>query len=142
MHTIPTIEAGFGLFAVAEPAALSTELRGQIGMVEPKTALCDLSTLARLEIDLECGAQAGAEAELAVTHRDGFAGGAEQHRHAVGVTVAEVHVLRADVLGALVPVVVRVVGLARNEPSQELGEVLDEAVSNSLIRTQHVVWGE
>src|SRR6185436_14103009 len=68
-----------------------------------------------------------AEAELAVTHRYGFSGGAEQHRHAVRVTVAEVHVLRADVLGALVPVVVRVIGLARNEPSQELGEVLDEA---------------
>jgi hypothetical protein len=26
----PTIEAGFGLFAVAEPAALSTELRGRL----------------------------------------------------------------------------------------------------------------
>src|SRR6266576_1940523 len=40
--------------------------------------------------------------------------------------VPEVHVLRADVLGALVPVVVGVVGLARDKPAEELGKVLDE----------------
>src|SRR5439155_9447532 len=68
-----------------------------------------------------------AEAELAVAHRDGLTGGSEQHRHAVGVPVAEVHVLRADVLGALVPVVMRVIGLSGNEALQQLAEVLDES---------------
>src|ERR671930_501742 len=69
----------------------------------------------------------GPEAELAVPHRNGLAGGAEQHRHAVRVPVPEVHVLGADVLGAAVPVVVRVVVVARHEPLQEGGEVVEEA---------------
>src|SRR5437773_6029042 len=69
----------------------------------------------------------GAEAELAVAHRDRLARRPEQHRHAVRVPVAEVHVLRADVLGAAVPVVVRVVGLARHEPLEHVREVLEEA---------------
>ena len=56
-----------------------------------------------------------AEAELAVAHRDRLAGRAEQHRHAVRVAVAELHVLLADVLGAAIPVVVRVVVLGRHE---------------------------
>ena len=46
----------------------------------------------------------------------------------MGVAVAEVHVLGADVLGATVPVVVGVVRLARYETEQELGEVLEEAL--------------
>src|SRR4051794_13485792 len=49
-----------------------------------------------------------AEAESAVANGPRFARRAKQHRHAVRVPIAEVHVLRADVLGALVPVVVRV----------------------------------
>jgi hypothetical protein len=45
----------------------------------------------------------------------------------VGVPVAEVHVLRADVLGAPVPVVVSVVVvLARDEPLEQVGEVFEE----------------
>jgi len=48
----------------------------------------------------------------------------------------------ADVLGPPVPVVVRVVALARHEAAKQLGEVLEEAVSNSFTRTQHVVCGE
>src|SRR5262249_1818311 len=37
------------------------------------------------------------------------------------------HVLGADVLGAAVPVVVRVVALARHEPLEQSAEVLEEA---------------
>src|SRR4029079_19181591 len=69
----------------------------------------------------------GTELERACPERTRLAGLPEQHRHAVRVAVAEVHVLGADVLGAAVPVVVRVVGLARDEAQQELGEVLQEA---------------
>ena len=70
----------------------------------------------------------GAEAELAVAHRDRLARGAEEHRHAVRVPVADLHVLRADVLGAAVPVVVRVVvALGRDEPAEQRREVLEEA---------------
>src|SRR5205085_4840371 len=67
------------------------------------------------------------ERELAVAHGDRLAGRSEQHRHAVRVAVADVHVLWADVLGPAVPIVVRVVRLARDEPPQQLGEVLQEA---------------
>src|SRR5581483_9104433 len=70
----------------------------------------------------------GAELELALANRDRLAGRAEQHRHAVGVAVPEVHVLGADVLGGSRPVVVRVVGLARDEAEEQLGEVLEEAL--------------
>src|SRR5689334_23823257 len=70
----------------------------------------------------------GAEAELAVAHRDRLAGRAEQHRHAVRVSVPDGHVLLADVLGAPVPVVVRVVLVARDEALQKGGEVLEEPV--------------
>src|SRR3954462_2440627 len=66
----------------------------------------------------------GAELQLAVAHGNGLAGRAEEHRHAVRVAVALIHVLGADVLGAAVPVIVRVVALARDEPAQEFGEVL------------------
>ena len=45
----------------------------------------------------------------------------------MGVAVPEVHVLGTDILGPLVPVVVRVVRLSRHEALQELAEVLDEA---------------
>src|SRR5688500_10717222 len=45
----------------------------------------------------------------------------------MGVAVPELHVLRADVLGAAVPVVVRVVLLARDEAAQHADEVLEEA---------------
>src|SRR5207248_3519006 len=69
----------------------------------------------------------GAEAELAVAYRDRLAGRPEQHRHAVSMAVAEVHVLGADVLGAPVPVVVRVVALARDEALEQAREVLEEA---------------
>src|SRR5215203_1888780 len=71
----------------------------------------------------------GPQAELALTHGDRLAGGAEQHRHAVRVAVPDVHVLLADVLGASVPVVVRVIVLAAvwHEPLEEGGEVLEEA---------------
>src|SRR5947209_3323538 len=69
----------------------------------------------------------GAEAELALADRDRLAGAAEQHGHAVGVAVPEVHVLGADVLGAAIPVVVCVVRLGRNEPLEQAGEVLQEA---------------
>lgn len=43
------------------------------------------------------------------------------------VAIALIHVLGADVLGAAVPVVVRVVGVVRDEPLQQLAEVLEEA---------------
>src|SRR5919197_1738206 len=69
----------------------------------------------------------GPEAELAVPHRNGLAGGPAQHRPAVRVPVPEVHVLGADVLGAAGPGVVRVVGLARHEPLEQVREVLEEA---------------
>src|SRR5437588_24452 len=69
----------------------------------------------------------GPEGQLALAHGDRLAGGAEQHRHAVRVSVADVHVLRTDVLRALVPIVVRVISLDRYEPSQQLREVLEEA---------------
>src|SRR6266403_3403072 len=69
----------------------------------------------------------GAELELALAHRHRLAGGAEQHRHAVRVAVALLHVLGADVLGAPVEVVVGVVALGRHEPAEELREVLEEA---------------
>src|SRR5687767_7636755 len=65
-----------------------------------------------------------AERELALAHRDRLAGGAQEHRHAVRVAVSELHVLGADVLRAAVPVVVRVVALARHEAGQQPGEVL------------------
>ena len=44
------------------------------------------------------------------------------------MAVPDGHVLGADVLGALVPIVVRVIGLARHEALQQLGEVLEEPV--------------
>src|SRR5439155_27090348 len=69
----------------------------------------------------------GAELELALSHRHRLAGGAEQHRHAVRVAVALLHVLGADVLGAAVEVVVRVVALGGYELLQELREVFEEA---------------
>src|SRR5262245_39425164 len=69
----------------------------------------------------------GAELELAVPDRDRLACSAEQHRHAVRMAVPLIHVLGADVLGAAVPVVVRVVALPWDEPEQHLGEVLEEA---------------
>src|SRR5207302_9720422 len=67
------------------------------------------------------------ELELAVPHGHGLAGGAEEHRHAVRVAIALIHVLGADVLGAPVPVVVRVVALARHQPAEKVAEVLEEA---------------
>src|SRR6266511_2133126 len=78
-----------------------------------------------VELD-EHHALPGTEEELAVADRHGLAGGPKQHRHAVGVSVTEVHVLGADVLCALVPVVMRVVSLAGDEAAEQLGEVLDE----------------
>src|SRR5262245_25983999 len=69
----------------------------------------------------------GAEAEFAVADGYRLAGRPEEHRHAVGVTVAKLHVLGADVLGAPVPVVVRVVLLARHDSTQHAHEVLEEA---------------
>src|SRR3954471_9549819 len=89
----------------------------------------------------------GAEAELAVAHRNRLAGGPEQHRHAVRVPVAEVHVLFADVLGASVPVVVRVVGLARHEALEHVREVLQETAlelvhSNAAGRVRRVHAGD
>ena len=68
-----------------------------------------------------------AEAELPFAHGDRLAGRAEEHGHAVGVAVADLHILLADVLGAPVPVVVRVVVLGRDESLQENREVLEEA---------------
>ena len=68
-----------------------------------------------------------AEAELAVADRDRLAGGAEDHRHAVRVAVPDFLVLFADVLGAPVPVVVRVVRLVRDQPAQQGAEVLEHA---------------
>src|SRR4249919_2421089 len=62
-----------------------------------------------------------AEAELAVAHRDRLAGRAEQHRHAMRVPVADLLILGADVLGAPVPVVVRVVVLGRYQPLEQHG---------------------
>src|SRR5205823_3590390 len=79
-----------------------------------------------VELDEE-HALPGPEAQLAVAHRNRLTGGPEQHRHAVGVAVPEVHVLGTDVLRALVPVVVRVVRLSRHQALQKLAEVLDEA---------------
>src|SRR5690348_6403810 len=67
------------------------------------------------------------EAELALAHGDRLSGGAEQHRHAMRVAIAEIHVLRADVLGAAIPIVVRVVGVARDQALEHVGEVLQEA---------------
>src|SRR5919201_3616276 len=80
-----------------------------------------------IELDEE-HALPGAKAQLAVADRHRLACRSEQHRHAVRVTVTDGHVLRADVLGALVPVVVRVVRLARHEALQQLRKVLEEAV--------------
>src|SRR4051794_32559745 len=48
----------------------------------------------------------GAEAEVALRHRDRLSGRAHEHRHAVRMPVAVLHVLRADVLRAAVPIVV------------------------------------
>src|SRR5262249_48643643 len=67
------------------------------------------------------------ELQFAFTDGDRLACGAEQHRHAVRVAVPLFHVLGADVLGAPVEVVVRVIALPGNEPAQELREVLEEA---------------
>src|SRR5215204_2404199 len=69
----------------------------------------------------------GPEAELAVTDRNRLARRPEQHRHAVRVAIRELDVLRADVLGSPVPVVMRVVLLARDDPPQHADEVLEEA---------------
>ena len=69
-------------------------------------------------------------------HRDRLAGGAEQHRHAVRVPVAELHVLGTDVLRPPVPVVVRVVLLARHEAAQHADEVLEEA-GLELVHAHH-----
>jgi hypothetical protein len=69
-----------------------------------------------------------AERQLAVAHGDRLAGRPEEHRHAVRVAVSDLHVLLADVLRAPVPVVVRVVVVARHEPPEQRGEVLEEAV--------------
>ena len=66
------------------------------------------------------------ELELAVAQRHRLAGAAEEHRHAMRVPVALVHVLGADVLGAAVPVVVCVVVVGRAEPAEQLAEVLEE----------------
>src|SRR5438093_7064221 len=64
----------------------------------------------------------GAEAELTLADGDRLAGGTKQHRHAVRMAVPEVHVLGADVLGAAVPVVVRVVRVAREQALEHVGE--------------------
>jgi hypothetical protein len=69
----------------------------------------------------------GAEAELAVAQRQRLTGRPHQERHAVRVAVAELDVLRADVLGAEVPVVVSVVLAGRDEPAEQPGEVLEQA---------------
>ncbi len=53
--------------------------------------------------------------------------GPHQHRHAVRVAVRGLHVLLGHVLGAPVPVVVRVVVLGRDEPPEQDREVLEEA---------------
>src|SRR4029077_9602349 len=65
--------------------------------------------------------------ELAVADGHRLPGGAQQHRHAVRVAVALIHVLGTDVLGAPVPVVVRVVALTGHETAEEIAEVLEEA---------------
>src|SRR5205085_4857928 len=69
-----------------------------------------------------------AELQLAVDDRHGLACRTEEHRHAVGVAVAYLHVLGADVLGATVPVVVGVVALVRDEPAEQHREVVEEPV--------------
>src|SRR5207344_2071195 len=69
-----------------------------------------------------------AEAELPVADRDRLAGRAEEHRHAVRVAVPNGHVLLADVLGAAIPVVVRVVLVSRDEALEQRREVLEEPV--------------
>ena len=51
-----------------------------------------------------------------------------RHRHAVGMAGAALHVLLADVVRAPLPVVVRVVAVARDEGAERGGEVLQEAV--------------
>src|SRR5215213_9920387 len=68
----------------------------------------------------------GPERELALTNGNRLAGGTEQHGHAVGVSVPELHVLGADVLGAPVPVVMGVVLLARDEAAEHAREVLQK----------------
>ena len=67
------------------------------------------------------------EAELALADRDRLAGRAEEHGHAVRVAVADLHVLLADVLGAVVPVVVGVVVLGRHEPLEKAPRSLRES---------------
>src|SRR5437764_7498835 len=68
----------------------------------------------------------GAEAKLALAHGDRLSGRTEQHRHAVRVAVAEVHVLGTDVFGAAIPVVVGVVRVTRDQALEHVGEVLQE----------------
>src|SRR5213083_163012 len=127
--TRTTTTAGAKRRSRAAAAALSSARFGNgygtaAGLV-PDDLHKPASVALAVELD-EQHALPGSELELPVAHRDRLAGGPEQHRHAVRVAVAEVHVLRADVLGALVPVVVRVVGLARHEAAEQLGEVFDE----------------
>src|SRR5262245_1192828 len=69
-----------------------------------------------------------AEAELTVSNRNRLAGRTEEHRHAVGVAVPGGHVLLADVLGATIPIIVRVVLVARDEVLEQCREVLEEPV--------------
>jgi hypothetical protein len=58
------------------------------------------------------------------------------------VAVAELHVLFADVLGAPVPVVVRVVRLGRHEAAEQRVKSSRKPFSNSFTRTDAVVCGE
>src|SRR3954469_1620679 len=97
----------------------------------PRLVAYDLNQPAAIALAIELDeehALPGSEAELAVTHGHGLAGGAEQHRHTVRMPVPDRHVLGTDVLRALVPVVVRVVRLARNESLQQLREVLEKSL--------------
>src|SRR5690242_17126222 len=101
------------------------------GSVEETLVTDDLDDPAALALAVELEEEhplPRAEAELPVTHRNRLARRPEEHRHAVRVTVADLHVLGADVLGAQIPVAVRVVlALRRHESPDEVREVLEEA---------------
>ena len=82
----------------SEPTTLQTQRRGRDRSSSMKSTRCQVPRQSSPSRD---------------RHR--LARRPKEHRHAVRVAVADLHVLGADVLGAAVPVVVRVVRLVRDQ---------------------------